>query len=117
MNPSFIEVFLENFHEFQSSRDVESQYMIWDINAAIYNAPLTTRERSVIQRLYLSPPSAPERDRQAKNGFTNGRPVGGTTQSAIGQQLGIEKSTLSNIKKAALQKIAEYLGDAYGLEE
>jgi hypothetical protein len=118
MNSDVIEFFLENFHEFQASRDIESQYVIWDINAAIYNTPLTNSERSIIQRLYINPPAPPERDHTAKNGFTNGRPPGGTTQSAVGQELGIEKSTLSNIKKAAIEKIANYLSEAYnGIEE
>lgn len=114
LNSDFVALFLENFHEFQSSHDVESHYIIWDINTAIYNAPLTITERSVIQRLYITPPCPPERDRHDKNGFTNGRPLGGTTQSAVGQELGIEKSTLSNIKRSAIQKIADYLGDDYG---
>jgi DNA-directed RNA polymerase specialized sigma subunit len=114
MNSELVSTFLENFHELQSSKNPENAFLIWDINVAIWNAPLTNEERRVIQRLYIDPPAPPERDKLAKNGFTNGRPHGGTTQSTVGERLGIEKSTLSNIKKSAIDKIAQYLGTAYG---
>ena len=101
-----VEVFLENYHEFVDSKDVESAYLSWDIGVAVWNAPLTTQERSVIQRLYLDRPRPPTRTNKA------GRPAGGTTLNSIG-----EKSTVSNLKHSAIAKIAQYLGNEYGLDE
>jgi hypothetical protein len=105
LDPRFIEVFLENYHEFNNNRDVESAYILWDIGVAVWNAPLTSQERSVIQRLYLSQPQSPARTDKV------GRPAGGTTLASIG-----EKSTVSNLKRSAIEKIAQFLGDEYGLE-
>ena len=117
MNPTLVEVFLSNFHEFQDAQDIESQYLLWDLNAAIYSAPLTSDERRVIQRLYIDPPQPPSRDKPDKNGLTAGRPSGGTTQAAIGAAMGIEKSTFSNIKKMAIEKISDFLGAEYGNDD
>jgi DNA-directed RNA polymerase specialized sigma subunit len=108
-----VEVFLENFHTFCISNDIESRYIIMDILSAIRQAPLTQEEKAIIQKLYIDAQEPPERDREAKNGHTNGRPLGGTTQTAVGVELGIEKSTLSVMKKSAIEKIAAYLGEEY----
>jgi hypothetical protein len=105
LDPRFIELYLQNFHEFNASQDVESHYIIWDIGVALWNAPLTSKERSVLQRLYIDNPQAPTRTNRV------GRPAGGATQSSVG-----EKSTVSNLKKSAITKIANYLGEEYGLE-
>lgn len=113
LNPEFISVFLENWHEFNESGNHESKLFLWDINTALWNAPLTSTERQVIQRLYIEPPKPPQRDKIDKNGNHWGRPAGGTTQTSLSEELGIEKSTLSNLKKSAIEKIASYLGEAY----
>lgn len=106
LDPRFVEVFLEHYHEFNTSRDVESAYIIWDIGVALWNAPLTSAERSTIQHLYLDQPKAPVR----RSGV--GRPAGGTTLESLG-----EKSTISNLKRSAIDKIAGYLGSEYGMDE
>lgn len=105
LDPHFIEIYLENFHEFNASPNIEAHYIIWDIGVALWNAPLTSQERSVIQRLYINPPLAPVRTDKV------GRPAGGTTLNSIG-----EKSTVSNLKHSAITKIAQYLGEEYGIE-
>lgn len=104
LDPEFVRLYLENFHEFNASTDVESHYIIWDLGVALWNAPLTTQERSVIQRLYLNHPQPPVRTNKV------GRPSGGTTLDSVG-----EKSTISNLKRSAIGKIAAFLGDEYGL--
>jgi hypothetical protein len=106
LDPRFIEVYLDHFHEFNASQDIESRYILWDIGVALWNAPLTVQERSIIQRLYLNQPVAPERTDKV------GRPSGGATQSSIG-----EKSTVSNLKRSAIAKIAQFLGEEYGLSD
>ena len=113
LNPKFIEVFLENFHVFQESGNEDSRLFLMDINNAMYNAPLTNLERQVIVRLFIDPPKPPQRDQPDKDGFTRGRPAGGTTQTQLCEELGIEKSTLSNLKWSAIEKMATYLGEAY----
>ena len=86
-----------------------------DVNTAMWNAPLTNRERQIINRLFIEPPSPPQRDKVDKDGYHRGRPTGGTTQTMLCEELGIEKSTLSNLKKSAMLKMANYLGDEYEL--
>ncbi len=105
LDPKFVELFLSNYHEFNASQDVESRYITWDLGVALWNAPLTSQERSVIQRLYIDQPQPPTRTDKV------GRPAGGATQSSLG-----EKSTVSNLKRSAIEKISAYLGEAYGLE-
>jgi hypothetical protein len=116
LNPDLISVFLENYHEFNESGDSDSRLFLMDIHTAIYNAPLTTTERSIVQRLFIDQPEAPARGKLDKDGFSRGRPAGGTTQQMLCEQLGIEKSTLSNIKRSAIEKMATYLGDEYDLD-
>lgn len=113
LNPKFIEVFLENFHTFQESGNEDSRLFLMDLNTAMYNAPLTSTERKIVVRLFIDPPNPPQRDQLDKDGFTRGRPSGGTTQSQLCEELGIDKSTLSNLKWSAIDKIAVYLGEAY----
>ena len=105
LDPRFVELYLSNYHEFTTSRDVESAYILWDLNVAVWSAPLTSAERGVIQRLYFDPPKPPARSPGV------GRPSGGTTLESVG-----EKSTVSNLKRSAITKIAEFLGSEYGLE-
>jgi hypothetical protein len=113
LNPDFINVFLENFHTFQESGNEDSRLFLMDINTAMYNAPLTSLERRVINQLFIEPPTPPQRDVPDKDGFTRGRPAGGTTQAMLCEQLGLDKSTLSNLKWSAIVKMAAYLGDEY----
>lgn len=113
LNPQFIEVFLENFHVFQESGNEDSRLFLMDINTAMWNAPLTNLERQIIVRLFIDPPTPPQRDEPDKDGFTRGRPAGGTSQSQLCEELKMDKSTLSNLKWSAIHKIAEYLGEAY----
>jgi hypothetical protein len=113
INLQFIEVFLENFHTFQESGNEDSRLFLMDVNTAMWNAPLTMLERRIINRLFIEPPKPPQRDIPDKDGFTRGRPSGGTTQSTLCEELGIDKSTLSNLKWSAIQKMAEYVGDEY----
>jgi hypothetical protein len=113
LNPELIAVFLENWHEFLESGNSDSRLFIMDINTAILSAPLTNTERAIIQRLYVNPPKPPSRGKPDKDGFSRGRPSGGSTQQSLCDQLGIEKSTLSNLKHSAIEKIAIWLGDEY----
>jgi hypothetical protein len=115
LQTDFVEVFLENFHTFCISNDIESRYIIMDILDAVRRAPLTNEEKSLIQKLYINAQEPPQRDNVAKNGHTNGRPSGGTTQGTVGEEMGIEKSTFSVIKKSAITKIADFLGEEYVL--
>src|SRR5690348_6031473 len=116
LNPELISVFIENYHEFNESGDSNFRLFLVDIGTAIYNAPLTTTERAIIQRLFIDPPEAPARGKLDKDGFSRGRPSGGTTQLALCEQFGIEKSTLSNLKRSAIEKMAQYLGEEYELD-
>lgn len=112
VDPKFVEVFLQNYHEFNASSDVDSHIILWDIGIALWNAPLTTAERSVIQQLYLSPPEMPFRTNK------KGRPSGGTTLTSVsiaGPNGGTSKDTVNTIKNSAIQKIASFLGEAYGV--
>lgn len=113
LNPDFISVFLENWHEFNESGNADSRLFLLDINTALWNAPLTNTERQIIQRLYIEPPMPPQRDKVDKNGNHWGRPAGGTTQTTLSEELGIEKSTFSNLKRSAIEKMALYLGEEY----
>jgi hypothetical protein len=113
LNPEFINVFLENFHVFQESGNEDSRLFLMDVNTAMWNAPLTMLERRIINRLFIEPPTPPRRDAPDKDGFTRGRPAGGTTQAMLCAELGLDKSTLSNLKWSAIEKMAEYLGDSY----
>lgn len=98
---------------FEDSEDVESRYILIDIRNAIANATLTLEERLVIRRLYFDEPQPPQRDKQDKNGFTNGRPAGGTTQTGLAEELNIGFRDISRIKQSAILKISEYLGEDY----
>lgn len=113
LNPQFIEVFLENFHTFQESGNEDSRLFLMDLNTAMYNAPLTSLERKIINRLFIEPPTPPMRDKLDKDGFSRGRPVGGTTQAALCEEMALDKSTLSNLKWSAIEKMAAYLGEEY----
>lgn len=112
LDPEFVKVFLENFHEFEESGDLDSRCILWDIGIALWNAPLTTTERSVIQQLYLQPPEMPFRTNK------KGRPSGGTTLTSVsvaGPNGGTSKDTVNTLKNSAIQKIAKFLGDSYGV--
>lgn len=113
LSPELVEMFLENFHVFLESGNEDSRLFLMDVNTAIYNAPLTNTERKIINRLFLEPPLPPTRDVPDKDGFTRGRPSGGTTQSTLCDELSIEKSTLSNLKWSAIEKMCAYLGEEY----
>jgi hypothetical protein len=113
LNPEFIEVFLQNFHVFQESGSEDSRLFLMDINTAMWNAPLTTMERRIISRLFIEPPNPPRRDALDKDGLTRGRPAGGTTQAMLCEELGLDKSTLSNLKWSAIGKMSDYLGKEY----
>lgn len=113
LNPRFVEAFLENWHEFAESGNADSRLFLMDIHTAMMHAPLSMSERQIINRLYIQPPAPPQRDQLDKDGFTRGRPAGGTTQSMLCEQLGIEKSTLSNLKQSAIEKMAIWLGEEY----
>lgn len=116
IDPEFVRVFLENYHAFMESGDLDSRLFLMDLNTAMWNAPLTSRERQIIQRLFIEPPKPPVRDKVDKDGYHRGRPVGGTTQTLLCEELGLEKSTLSNIKKSAIDKMAAFLGEAYDIQ-
>lgn len=111
----FVEVYLEGYHAFEDSEDVESRYILIDIRNAIRNAPLTLEEKLVLKRLYFDEPMPPQRDKQDKNGFTNGRPAGGSTQTSLADELNIGFRDISRIKQSAILKISEYLGDEYNV--
>src|SRR6266446_4168412 len=115
LDPEFVRVFLENYHVFNESGDLDSRLFLLDINTAMWNAPLTTMERQIVQRLFIEPPIPPYRDKLDKDGFSRGRPAGGTTQNSLCEELKIEKSTLSNLKQSAILKMAGYLGAEYDL--
>ena len=111
----FVEVYLEGFHLFELSEDTESRYIIMDIRNAILKAPLTMEEKQVLKRLYFDEPIPPQRDKQDKNGFTNGRPSGGTTQASLAEEFNTDFREISRLKQSAIQKIADYLGSEYGV--
>ena len=113
IDPEFVRVFLENYHQFNESGDIDSRLFLLDVNTAMWNAPLTVKERQIVNRLFIDPPRPPQRDKTDKDGYHRGRPAGGTTQTMLCEELGIEKSTLSNLKKSAIEKMANYLGDSY----
>jgi|SRR6266581_3748171 len=113
LNPDLVEVFLQNYHTFNESGNLDYRLFLLDINTAMYNAPLTSVERQIINRLFVDPSTPPQRDKADKNGNYRGRPSGGTTQTALCAELGIEKSTFSNLKRSAITKMAAFLGDAY----
>lgn len=115
LNPEFVATFLENYHALQESGDLDARLFLMDLNTAMWNAPLTNTERRIINKLFISPPSPPSRDKVDKDGFSRGRPPGGTTQTSLGEELGIEKSTLSNLKRSAIEKMSAYLGEEYEL--
>jgi len=108
-----VETFLENYHAFNESGNLDYRLFLLDVNTAMWEAPLTMIERQIVQRLFIEPPISPLRDTLAKDGTTRGRPRGGTTQTTLCEELSIEKSTLSNLKRSAINKMAVYLGDAY----
>ena len=113
LNPQFINAFLENWHTFMESGNEDSRLFLMDINTAMYNAPLTSTERKIVVRLFIDPPKPPQRDQPDKDGFTRGRPSGGTTQAQLCEEFGVDKSTLSNLKWSAIDKMAQYLGEEY----
>lgn len=115
LNLEFIQTFLENYHTFMESGDENSRLFLMDLNTAMWNAPLTSTERRIINKLFLEPPVPPQRDKVDKDGYHRGRPTGGTTQTILCEELGIEKSTLSNLKRSAIEKMAGYLGEEYDL--
>ena len=86
-----------------------------DIENAIKKTELTTKEKLVLALLYFSGPKAPERDKIDKDGNTRGRPTGGATTLAVAQELNMDFRRVSELKQSAIQKIAETLGDQYGI--
>lgn len=110
-----VETFLESYYTYKDSTDVESRDIILDLEKAIKTAPLTTKEKLVLAKLYFNGPQAPERDKLDKNGETRGRPSGGTTTVTVAQELGTDFRRISEIKTSAIQKIADTLGEQYGL--
>jgi len=110
-----IEVFLEGYYVFKESPDIESRDFVMDIENAIRSTSLTTREKLVLMKLYFSGPQPPERDRLDKNGDTRGRPLGGATVFTVGQELNMDFRRVNEIKQQAIQKIAETLGNDFGV--
>jgi len=105
---------MESYDTFRETPDIESRSIVLDVQKAIKESPLTTKEKLVLAKLYFSGPQPPERDRPDKNGNTRGRPLGGATTVTVAQELNMDFRRVNEIKQTAITKIATQLGEGYG---
>lgn len=113
---------LHYYNEIESSDpDSELLQLKTDVDRALAEAPLDEEERALIERVFLTEPTAyPMRGRVDKNGGQSGRPPGGVTQGIVAKLM-IEEDKSANAKnikatrilKRAVEKLAIYLGEGY----